>query len=149
MMKRVRTVKKAFTLIEVLLVIALLVALGAMVLPKIMGSGDKAKIDLTRAQIDGLKTALDLFKMDVGRYPTTDEGLKALWDKDVIQDDDLAKKWNKAGYVDKNTEFKDSWSHELNYRSPGEQNEDGYDLWSNGPDGDEGSDDDISNWTKE
>lgn len=141
------SVRSAFTLIEVLLVIALLVALGAMVLPKVMGSGDKAKIGLTQAQIDGLRTALDLFKLDVGRYPTTDEGLKALWEKDAISDDELAKKWDEKGYVAKNTEFKDSWSRELNYRCPGEHNEDGYDLWSNGPDGEEGTDDDVKNWT--
>ncbi len=151
MMKR-RTAKKGFTLLEVLLVIVILVTLAALVLPNFAGVGDKAKIDATKLQIKGLEDALEIFKTHIGRYPTTEEGLKALNDKDQIQDEELAKKWNgpySGKGETKEFDVKDAWNHEFRYTSPGDHNTKSYDLYSAGPDGQENSEDDITNWVTE
>jgi general secretion pathway protein G len=147
-----RSMRKGFTLLEVLLVIVILVTLAALVLPNFAGVGDKAKKDATALQIKGLEDSLEIFKNHIGRYPTTEEGLKALNDKEQIQDEELAKKWS-GPYTGKgeSTTFnvKDQWGHEFRYTCPGEHNTKSYDLYSAGPDGQEGTEDDIMNWEKE
>jgi general secretion pathway protein G len=139
--------KGAFTLIEVLLVIAILGMMAALVVPRLMRAGDTAKVDLTKATVGSsgpLATALDLFKLHVGRYPTTTEGLKAMVERPegIDQEEDL---W-KGPYIGSVDQLKDPWRNEFQYKSPGDVNTDGYDLWSNGPDGQSGTEDDIKNW---
>lgn len=137
-----------FTLLEVLLVIVILVALAALVLPNIAGRGEEANIGTTKIQMGTVKDALEFFKMKMGRYPTTDEGLESLFDKEAIDDEDLQEKWTLA-FMTKKSGIKDAWGHQFHYVHPGENNEDGFDLYSDGPDGEEDTDDDIINWEKD
>jgi len=137
-----------FTLFEVLLVIVILVMLAALVLPNLVGRQKTAQIGTTKIQMKSIQNALEFFKTEVGRYPTTEEGLTVLNDVEQLEDEDLAKKWN-GPYLQKVKELVDAWGHEFRYVCPGENNEKGYDLSSDGPDGEEGTEDDIVNWEKE
>lgn len=127
--------KAGFTLIELLVVIIILGLLSALVAPTFFGRIDQAQIRTTKAQIELLGTALDSFRLDVGRYPTTQEGLQALREKPPGVD-----RW--AGpYLPKPVPT-DSWDQPFRYRSPGEHNP--YDLYSLGPDGIEGQNNIVS-----
>jgi len=146
MKKRGSARRGGFTLIEVLLVIAIIALLAAFVVPSFMNVESGARIDVTKSMVsDGgtLAGALELYRMNVGTYP---EELTEL--VEPPEDEEKAAKW-RGPYINDVNKLKDAWGRELNYRYPGEVNEDGYDLWSNGPDGEEGTDDDIGNWTKE
>jgi general secretion pathway protein G len=134
-------------MLEVLLVIGLLVALFALVAPELIGRQKKAQIGATKLQIGNIEQGLEYFRADMGRYPTTDEGLEALTNPSQIQDEELAKKWTEP-YLKKGG-VKDSWNTPFNYECPGRHNEKSFDLWSNGPDRREGTDDDITNWTND
>jgi len=143
-----RTRRGGFTLLEVLLVVGILALLAALVAPNLMRMGDEAKIKLAESQVGrsgNIATALKNYRFDVGVFPETDEGLAALYEiPDSVDEED--EKW-KGPYLEGNPEdLRDPWNNEYNYRSPGEFNEDGYDLWSNGPNSEEGDDDDIKNW---
>jgi len=148
MQRRKRQTRKAFTLIEVLLVAGILAVLAAFAIPALFGQAQEAKIRLAEAAIGPngpLGKALDAYKWDMGRYPDTDEGIDALLQSKDEADDERYK-----GPYLKNDEIRDPWGQEFEYRSPGEIHEDGYDLWSRGPDGEdddgkEGSDD-VKNW---
>ena len=148
-MRRVRiqraSGRRGFTLLEVLMVIVIIGVLAAFVVPSFFGAGEKAKIDLTRALVQsGINGVLDLYKMRMGHYPTDDEGgLQALITPP--DDEELAKKWYEP-FIKEGTKLEDSWGSELIYSSPGEYNENTYDLSSPGPNGIEGDDDDITNW---
>lgn len=137
--------RAAFTLLEVLLVIVILVTLAALVVPNFMGAGEKAKVDATKLQLANFEKALDIFRMNVGRYPTSDEGLEALIDEEVLEEETDQEKW--AGpYLKGSSVPKDEWGNDWEYTSPGDINEEGYDLYSYGPDGEEDTEDDIKNW---
>ncbi len=136
--------RRAFTLIEVMVVILIVLALGGLVLFNMMGTRDKADADLGRIQLDQVKQALKMFKLTFGRYPTDEEGLKALWDKEALTEDDDKKKWQKL--LDEPMP-KDRWGTEWGYRQVGEHGDEAmYDLWSFGPDKQEGTGDDIVSW---
>jgi general secretion pathway protein G len=136
---------RAFTLFEVLMVIVILGVLAALVIPQFTGTGERARMDLTKSLVEtNLKTSLELFKTHTGRYPSTEEGLAVLVQRP--DDEEIAAKW--AGPYTEKREFKDAWGRELIYRSPGEYNEESYDLSSPGPNGQAGDDDDITNWQK-
>jgi len=136
-----RNFKKGFTLVELLVVIVIIALLSSLVAPKFFGKLDDAKVKTAYAQMNMLSTALDAFRLDVGHYPTTQEGLKTLWIKESEIDG-----WNGA-YLPKKVE-KDSWGHSYIYKRPG-KNGNEYDLYSYGSDGKEGGQDDakdISVW---
>ncbi len=142
---RTPTRRRAFTLLEVLMVVVIIGLLAAFVVPNFFGAGERAKIDLTKALVSsGLNGALDLYKMHMGNYPSSeDDGLMALLEEP--DDEELAEKW--AGpYIKKAEDLRDAWGSELVYEFPGEYNEGSYDLSSSGPDMQEGTDDDIKNW---
>jgi general secretion pathway protein G len=140
---RTRVVRHAFTLLEVLMVIVILGVLAALIVPQFTGTRERAMTDTAKIQIAGLDSDLERFKIHCGRFPTSDEGLAALLEKP--DDEGIAEKW--AGpYLKKAP--KDPWGHDLIYVCPGEVNENGYDLSSAGPNGQEGDDDDITNWEK-
>ena len=133
--------KSGFTLIELLVVIVIIALLSSLVAPKFFGKLDSAKIKTTKAQIEMLSTTLDAFRLDVGRYPTTEEGLKVLW----VKSSDI-KGWNGA-YLPKKVKG-DAWEKEFIYKLPGKDGNP-YDLSSLGADGEVGGEKDkadISIW---
>src|SRR5262245_21881662 len=107
---RRRTKRRGFTLIELLLVLLILGVLALIVVPKLVGRGQESKITATKAQISNVKSALDMFEQDNGRYPTTEEGLAALVEKPA----DL-QNWHKL--LDEIP--KDGFGNPLIYRYPG------------------------------
>ncbi|MFA6129362.1 MAG: type II secretion system major pseudopilin GspG [Candidatus Omnitrophota bacterium] len=135
--------KRAFTLIELMLVVIIIGVLGAMVLPRLAGRSEQAKSAVAKTDINAnIATALDLYELDNGRYPTTEQGLAALGTKPG----DLSEgsNWN-GPYLKK--EPKDPWGKDYQYKYPGTHEGVDYDLYSLGADGIE-SDDDIGNWKK-
>ena len=131
--------RRGFTLIELLLVLVIIAVLAAVVVPKLVGRTEDAKIKATIGSIAGIKTALEAFEVDNGRFPSSEEGLMAL-----VNPPGGLTNWH-GPYVDKTHVQADAWGHEFVYRYPGQQNQGGFDLLSMGPDGREGSPDDISN----
>jgi general secretion pathway protein G len=132
--------RAAFTLIELLLVLVILGILAAVIVPKFTRRSEQARITAARTDIANLEVALDMFEVDTGRYPTTDEGLKILDEEPADLPD-----WH-GPYISRGIPT-DPWGHPYIYRQPGDHNTDGYDLLSYGPDGQEGTDDDIDNWS--
>jgi general secretion pathway protein G len=143
--RRRRPLKKVsgFTLIELLLVLVILATLAAVVTPKFTKRSEQARITAAKTQISQFEVALSAFEIDVGRYPTTPEGLRALVEKPTADADG----WLQP-YIERDVP-KDPWGNEYVYRYPGQYNEYGYDLYSLGPDGKLGGDDDITNWSEE
>jgi len=144
-----RSARAGFTLLEVLLVIVILVMLATLVMPDFSVQRKKARVGATKIQMKNIEDALEYFKTHVGRYPTSDEGLEALSDVDVLEDEELADRWEGPYLKGVTGEVKDPWNNPFHYTSPGEYNEDTFDLSSDGPDGEEGTEDDITNWQEE
>ncbi|MDD2541658.1 MAG: type II secretion system major pseudopilin GspG [Desulfuromonadaceae bacterium] len=137
--------KKGFTLIEIMVVIVILALLAALVAPKLMGRADDAKITDAHVQIKNIETALKLYKLDNGNYPTTEQGLSALVTKPTVGV--IPKNYKEEGYLEKKTVPKDPWGNDYLYLSPGEHGD--YDLYSYGSDGakgGEGKNADITSW---
>jgi len=132
---------RAFTLIELLLVLVILAVLAAMIVPKFTKRSEQARVAATSTDIANMGTALDAFEIDTGRYPTSDEGLKAL-----VEIPGNIKDW-KGPYL-KRTVGNDPWGNPYVYRAPGQHNSTSYDLYSFGPNGQEGGGDDIDNWSQ-
>jgi general secretion pathway protein G len=134
-----------FTLIEVLVVIVVIAVLATLVAPNVFQHVGSAKEATARSQIEMLGAALDAYRLDNGRYPTTDQGLDALWDRPTR--DPVPERW-RGPYLRKAIPS-DPWGNPYVYRSPGEQSRTGYDLLSHGADGrpgGEGEDADITSW---
>lgn len=131
---------QGFTLIELMLVLVILATLAAVVLPKLSGRTEQAKVASAKTQVSTLQTALDAFEIDTGRYPTTAEGLRALTKQPTMDSDG----WM-GPYLQK-TIKEDPWGEEYQYRCPGTYNTEGYDVYSMGPDRKQGGDDDITNY---
>jgi len=123
---RRRKSESGFTLVELLVVMVIIGLLAALVGPNIMKAGDKGRISSTKAQIANFGTALDSFRLDIGRYPTSQEGLQALQERPAGAD-----RWD-GPYLKKAVPL-DAWGHPYVYRSPGEKGP--YDIVSYGADG--------------
>lgn len=139
---RLNARRRAFTLVELLVVLAILGFLAALATPQVMKHLAHAKVQTAKMEIKNIGTALDLFHIDVGRYPTQEEGLAAL----VTQPANLDT-W-KGPYLDRKTTFNDPWGTAYVYRIPSQHGGD-YDLMSYGADkveGGTGDDADITNW---
>ncbi|KAB0667417.1 type II secretion system protein GspG [Oryzomonas japonica] len=137
--------KRGFTLIEIMVVIVILALLAALVGPKIMGRTDDAKIQTTKTQIRNLESALKLYKLDNGAYPSTEQGLNSLVTKPTVGV--IPKNFKEGGYLESKNVPKDGWGNDFLYVSPGEHGD--YDLYSYGADGAKGGDGknaDISSW---
>ena len=150
-MRKTRRVRRSgFTLIEVLLVAGILALLAAFAIPRLFGQATEAKIKLAEASIGRngpIGKALEKYKWDLGSYPETDEGLEALFVTPRGEDEE---KWKGPYLEGELVELKDPWQEPFEYKCPGDVHEEGYDLWSKGPDtedddGKEGSDD-VKNW---
>lgn len=135
---RRRTYQTGFTLIEVLLVLVILVILGSLATNVFIGTQDKANINAAKAQIGLIKDPMNRYRMDLNKFPSS---LEDLWE--VPSDTAMADKYG-GPYVEKLKQ--DPWGNEYQYLAEGKQNSDKYDFWSNGPDGQSGTDDDIGNW---
>lgn len=138
-----KNVKKSmgFTLIELLVVLAIIGLLAGLVGPQVMDRLSGAKTGATKVQIEDLAGALDIYKLDVGNYPSTSEGLKAL-----IENTSSIRGWN-GPYLSKNKVPLDPWNNEYHYASPGEHGR--FDIYSLGADnatGGEGGDQDVNSW---
>lgn len=133
--------KAGFTLIELLVVLVILGLLAGMVGPNVMKYIGSSKVEVARAQLEDLSAGLDLFKLDVGRYPNNEEGLRVL-----IKTSDDIMGWN-GPYLRKKKLPLDPWNGDYIYQYPGLEND--YDLFTLGgdrePDG-SGEDSDISAW---
>jgi general secretion pathway protein G len=142
---RKRRNEKGFTLIELMVVIVILGILAGLIVPRIMGRPDEARQAKARIQIESIETALKLYKLDNGSYPTTEQGLQALVEAPEVGE--LAQSWREGGYLEKGKIPKDPWNNEYIYLSPGTQGD--FDLISYGADGElggEGKNKDIANW---
>jgi general secretion pathway protein G len=139
------TNRGGFTLIEIMVVIVILAMLAAIVGPKLMGRTEDAKITDAQVQIKNFETALKLYKLDNGSYPSTEQGLGALVTKPTVGV--IPKSYKDGGYLESKKLPKDPWGNDYLYVSPGEHGD--YDLFSYGADGakgGEGKNADITSW---
>ena len=132
-----------FTLIEILVVVSILAILGALIVPKIMDRPNEARIVATKQDIGTIIAALKLYKLDNGRYPTTEQGLRALVEKPTTGP--AANGWKAGGYLEKMP--KDPWGNPYQFLSPGVKGEvDIISLGADGQPGGSGDDADIGSW---
>jgi general secretion pathway protein G len=139
--------QSGFTLVELLIVLGILVMLFAIVGPRVLRSGKKADANLAATQIAAFKPILEHYYIDMKTYPTTEQGLNALYERP----DDLPKDANWDGpYGDGSEVPLDPWKHEYQYEFPSSRSDRDFpDIWSLGSDGEEDTDDDIVNWKQE
>ena len=134
---------RGFTLIEIMVVVVIMGILAALVVPKLMGRTDDARIIAAKQDIATVMQALKLYKLDNQRYPTSEQGLQALIAKPATGPE--AKGWKTGGYLDKLP--KDPWGNPYQYLSPGINGElDVFSLGADGQPGGAGNDADIGSW---
>ena len=141
-MKQIKPLSESgFTLLELLVVLGIIAMLAGIVGPQVMKHMGESKTKAAKVQIEDLAATLDMYKLDVGTYPSSDEGLKAL-----IETPDSSKRWN-GPYLRKSKIPLDPWQQEYHYVSPGEHGK--FDIYTFGADnkeGGEGEDQDIVSW---
>ena len=140
---RARTRARGFTLIEIMVVVVILGILAALVVPKLIGRVDESRIAAAKLDINNLKAALNMYKLDNQRYPTTEQGLQALVTKPTSGPE--PKGWRSGGYIEKLPN--DPWKNPYQYLSPGTHGP--IDIFSYGADGQPGGtgdDADIGSW---
>ncbi len=137
-----------FTLIELMVVIVILGILAGLIIPRIMGRPEEARRMKARVQMESMETALRLYKLDNGFYPSTEQGLQALIEAPTVGE--LPRAWRKGGYLEKGQVPKDPWGNEYVYLSPGLHGD--FDLVSYGTDGQPGGEEhnqDVNSWDPE
>ncbi len=135
---------RGFTLIEIMVVVIIIGLLAAVIVPSIMGRVGDARVAKAKQDIQAMGTALTLYRLDNFKYPTTDQGLKALIQQPA---DPNIRNWRKGGYIQDGS-LKDPWGNDYQYTYPGTHGHE-YDLYSFGADGQEGGegeDADVGNW---
>ena len=138
---------RGFTLIEVMIVILIVLALGGLVAYNLLGTKEDAENKLAKIDMQTLQQALKQFRFDYGRYPTDEEGIEVLWSKDKLTDEEDLKKWKKLLEKPMAT---DRFGNQWGYRQKAEHSEDDiYEIWSYGRDKQEGTEDDIVSWDVE
>lgn len=136
---------RGFTLIEVMIVIVILGVLAALIVPKVIGRPDEARVVAAKQDVSSLMQALKLYRLDNHRYPTTDQSLEALINKPTIAP--IPPNWKSGGYLDRLP--KDPWGNAYLYLNPGTHGEiDVYSLGADGAPGGEGVDADVGSWTQ-
>ena len=143
-MRQTKRFIRGFTIIEIMVVVVIISILAAYVVPKIMERPGQARIARSKADIQSITSALNLYKLDNFQFPTTEQGLKALVEKPTI--DPIPSNWKSDGYLGK--EPTDPWNHTYQYISPGEEGRE-FDLFTLGRDnrpGGEKEDADIESW---
>jgi general secretion pathway protein G len=137
--------RQGFTLIEILVVILILGLLAGIVGPRLFGHADEAKVTKTKVQMENLSTALKMYKLDNGVFPSSEQGLQAL--VSPPQGGNAPRKWRKGGYLEKGSVPRDGWDNDYIYMSPGVHGD--FDIMSYGADGVPGGEEfnkDINNW---
>ena len=135
--------QRGFTLMEIMVVIFIIGLLVAIVAPNVLGNQDQAMQQKVRADLATLEQALDLYRLENLRYPTTEQGLAALIEKPTTEP--LPRAWRTDGYIRRMP--KAPWGAAYQYRSPGQHGRfDVYSLGADGMEGGEGTDADIGNW---
>ena len=132
--------KKGFTLLEIMVVIVILGVLASMIVPNLMGNKDKADRQKVVSDVIALENALDMYKLDNGSYPSTDQGLEALVSEPSGSPE--PRNYRDGGYIKRLPQ--DPWGNDYILNNPGEYGK--IDILSVGQDGEEGTDDDIGNW---
>ena len=137
--------QRGFTLIEIMVVVVIIGLLAAIIGPQVLGRVDEAKATKARGDIQALESALTLYRLDNFRYPTTEQGLRALVEKPA---DPNVRNWKAGGYIKRLQ--KDPWQNDYRYENPGTRGEiDIYTLGADNAPGGEGPDADIGNWSLE
>jgi general secretion pathway protein G len=139
--------QRGFTLIEIMAVVIIMGLLAGIVGVAIFGQLDTARVNTTRTQMKQLEAALSFYQMDNGRFPSTDQGLRALVEQPSVGQ--AARNYRPGGYLQGGQVPTDAWGNEYLYEFPGSNNPEGFDLWSLGADGQPGgseTDADVGNW---
>ena len=144
---RAKSKQRGITLIELLVVLTILGLISALVVINVLPAQDQAKVKKARIDVDTIETALEQYRLDVGNYPTTEQGLEALVEAptNIARPED----YRPGGYLRCGVPL-DPWNKEYQYRFPGDRGV--IDIWSYGADGEEGGEDfaaDIGNWPTE
>jgi general secretion pathway protein G len=141
-MRQIR--RRGFTILELLIVIGILLAIGSLVLVNVLGASEKADLKLARAQLQAFENALETFRVEMKRWPTDDEGLAVLWSKEAVSSDEEKSKY--GGPYLKEPKPNDTWGSAWIFRAPSTIIEGAnFDIISIGPDKQEGTEDDITN----
>jgi|TARA_Y100000034_G_scaffold20102_2_gene22881 general secretion pathway protein G len=135
--------QSGFSLLEVMVVLVIIGMILSIVAPNIMGQQEEAALDKARLDIQQLEDAMNMYKLKNKKYPTTEQGLEALVNKTTI--DPVPRRFPEGGFISKLPE--DPWGNPYQLVSPGEMGK--IDIFSMGPDGEVGTDDDIGNWVDE
>jgi len=150
-MQRRARAKRGFTLIEILLVLAIILMLAGVTIVSVVGTRKGARIDSTKAMLNSIETAIETYNMHIGHYPTEEEGnLEALRVKPTFESEEVAQMW-RGPYLKREPRdaWKNTFNYEVNVAGTDEAQAHPYRLWSNGPDGVDGTEDDIKNWSEE
>jgi general secretion pathway protein G len=140
--------RAGFTLIEIMAVVIIMGLLMGAVGIAVMGQVDRARVMTTRTKIAQIESALEFFRMDNSRYPSTDQGLEAL----IREPSSGTRNYPKGGYLAKRDALKDAWDEPFQYQNPGQHNSGSFDVWSLGADAKAGGENtaaDIGNWDAE
>jgi general secretion pathway protein G len=142
--------RRGFTLIEIMAVVLIIGLLGTIVGAVVFSQVDQARVTTAKTQIKQIEGALEFYRLDNGRYPTTDQGLEALVREPSIAPE--PRNYRPEGYLHGGHVPLDPWSEPYQYQAPGDHNPHTFDLWSLGADnrpGGEGTDSDLGNWLEE
>lgn len=137
--------RRGFTLTEVLIAIAIVVVLAGIVAVNVVGTRRASLVDVAGLEISAFQSAIEQFEIVFNRVPTDEEGLEVLWSSEALVTEDEADEQRWRAFI-RTPKPNDPWGNPYNYRAESEYGLD-YDLWSNGADGEEGTEDDITNWS--